>query len=244
MSHELDLSSLAKESVWVDRHRYADAERDYYSNTNSSANKQGSADISANNPLAERLRGVERENQTLKKTVEQLSALVSKLEIRVSTLEGSSKPETKSAPKPVNQTPKPAPKQETKKTDDDDDDIDLFGSDVDEEADAVRQKRLDEYAAKKSKKPGVIAKSSVVLDVKPWDDETDMKVMEQEVRKIEMDGLLWGASKLVPLAYGIKKLQIVTVIEDDKVSVEELSEKIEAIEDFVQSVDIAAFNKI
>ncbi len=49
---------------------------------------------------------------------------------------------------------------------------------------------------------------------------------------------------MVPLAYGIKKLQIVTVIEDEKVSVEELTEKIEAIEDLVQSVDIAAFNKI
>lgn len=48
----------------------------------------------------------------------------------------------------------------------------------------------------------------------------------------------------MPLAYGIKKLQIVTVIEDDKISVDELTEKIEAIEDLVQSVDIAAFNKI
>ncbi len=54
----------------------------------------------------------------------------------------------------------------------------------------------------------------------------------------------WIIAKLVPLAYGIKKLQIVTVIEDEKVSVEELTEKIEAIEDLVQSVDIAAFNKI
>lgn len=59
-----------------------------------------------------------------------------------------------------------------------------------------------------------------------------------------MDGLLWGASKLVPLAYGIKKLQILCVIEDDKVSVDELQEKICEFEDFVQSVDIAAFQKI
>lgn len=51
-------------------------------------------------------------------------------------------------------------------------------------------------------------------------------------------------AKLVPLAYGIKKLQIICVIEDEKVSTEELSEKIEGFEDFVQSVDIAAFNKI
>ncbi|KAH9414429.1 Elongation factor 1-beta [Dermatophagoides pteronyssinus] len=132
------------------------------------------------------------------------------------------------------------------KKDDDDDDIDLFGSDdeVDEEADKAREERLKAYAEKKSKKPGPIAKSNVVLDVKPWDDETDMKAMEDRVRSIEMDGLKWGASKLVPLAYGIRKLQIVCVVEDDKVSIEELSEKIEAFEDFVQSVDVAAFQKI
>jgi len=83
-----------------------------------------------------------------------------------------------------------------------------------------------------------------LLDVKPWDDETDMKEMERLVRTIQMDGLLWGASKLVPLAYGIMKLQICCVIEDDKVSVDELQEKIQENEDLVQSVDIAAFNKI
>lgn len=64
--------------------------------------------------------------------------------------------------------------------------------------------------------PGPIAKSNVILDIKPWDDETDMKAMEDAVRTIEMDGLKWGLSKLVPLAYGIKKLQIVCVVEDEK----------------------------
>ena len=43
--------------------------------------------------------------------------------------------------------------------------------------------------------PAVIAKSNIILDVKPWDDETDMKVIEQHVRSIEADGLLWGACK-------------------------------------------------
>lgn len=71
-----------------------------------------------------------------------------------------------------------------------------------------------------------------------------MKEMERLVKTIEMDGLLWGASKLVPLAYGINKLQIMCVIEDEKVSVDELTEKIQDFEEFVQSVDIAAFNKI
>lgn len=137
---------------------------------------------------------------------------------------------------------KPAAKDE----DDDDDDLDLFGSDEEEDAEAarVREERLKAYAAKKSTKPALIAKSSIVLDVKPWDDETDMKAMEDQVRTIIMEGLVWGASKLVPVGYGINKLQIMCVVEDDKVSVDLLTEKIQEFEDFVQSVDIAAFNKI
>lgn len=59
-----------------------------------------------------------------------------------------------------------------------------------------------------------------------------------------MDGLVWGASKLVPVGYGINKLQIMCVVEDEKVSVDLLTEKIQEFEDYVQSVDIAAFNKI
>uniref|UniRef100_A0A1B0BVP9 Translation elongation factor EF1B beta/delta subunit guanine nucleotide exchange domain-containing protein n=1 Tax=Glossina palpalis gambiensis TaxID=67801 RepID=A0A1B0BVP9_9MUSC len=127
-----------------------------------------------------------------------------------------------------------------------DDDVDLFGSDEEEDAEAakIREERVAAYAAKKSKKPALIAKSSVLLDVKPWDDETDMAEMERLVRTVEMDGLLWGASKLVPVGYGINKLQIMCVIEDDKVSIDLLTETIQNFEDFVQSVDIAAFNKI
>ncbi|CAH1238069.1 EEF1B2 [Branchiostoma lanceolatum] len=130
--------------------------------------------------------------------------------------------------------------------DDDDDDIDLFGSDdeADAAAEKLKEERLAAYAAKKSKKPALIAKSMIILDVKPWDDETDMKEVEKSVRSIDTDGLVWGTSKLVPLAYGIKKLQISCVVEDDKVGTDFLEESITAFEDFVQSVDVAAFNKI
>jgi len=55
-----------------------------------------------------------------------------------------------------------------KKDDDDDDDFDLFGSDDedDEEAERIKQERLDAYAKKKQAKPGPIAKSSILLDVR------------------------------------------------------------------------------
>jgi len=130
------------------------------------------------------------------------------------------------------------------KAGDDVDDIDLFGSEDDEEAEKAKADRVKAYQEKKSKKPAVIAKSNVVLDVKPWDDETDMKALEEAVRKIETDGLVWGASKLVPLAYGIKKLQIVCIVEDEKVSIDWLQEEICTNEDHVQSCDVAAFQKI
>jgi elongation factor 1-beta len=52
----------------------------------------------------------------------------------------------------------------------------------------------------------------VTLEVKPWDDETDMQALEDSVRSIEQEGLVWGASKLVAVGYGIKKLQITVVV--------------------------------
>lgn len=71
-----------------------------------------------------------------------------------------------------------------------------------------------------------------------------MKELEASVRSIEQDGLVWGKSQLVAVGFGIKKLQINLVVEDDKVSLEELQEKIEEFEDYVQSSDIAAMQKL
>lgn len=128
----------------------------------------------------------------------------------------------------------------------DDDDVDLFGSDEeeDEEAARVREERLAEYKKKKEAKPKTIAKSVVTLDVKPWDDETDMKALEAGVRAIEKDGLVWGLSKLVPVGFGVSKLQITLVIEDEKISLSDLEEEIQELEDYVQSTDVAAMQKL
>lgn len=130
----------------------------------------------------------------------------------------------------------------------DDDDVDLFGSDddeVDEEAEKLKQERLAEYAAKKAAKgPKPAAKSIVTIDVKPWDDETDIEEMKANVLAIEMDGLVWGGSQFIEIGFGIKKLQINCVIEDDKVSLDDLQEQIAEDEDHVQSSDIAAMQKL
>ncbi|KAK4754601.1 hypothetical protein SAY87_002705 [Trapa incisa] len=128
--------------------------------------------------------------------------------------------------------------------DDDDDDVDLFGEETEEEKKAAEERAAAVKASSKKKESG---KSSVLLDVKPWDDETDMKKLEEAVRGVQMEGLLWGASKLVPVGYGIKKMQIMMTIVDDLVSVDTLIEEHlteEPINEYVQSCDIVAFNKI
>jgi len=67
-----------------------------------------------------------------------------------------------------------------------------------------------------------------------------MALMETKVRAITLDGLVWGPSKLVEIAFGIMKLQITAVVEDEKVFMDDVEEKIMAFEDLVQSVDIAS----
>lgn len=126
----------------------------------------------------------------------------------------------------------------------DDDDLDLFGDETEEDKKAAEER---EAAKKQSSKKKESGKSSVLLDVKPWDDETDMKKLEEAVRSVEMPGLFWGASKLVPVGYGIKKMQIMMTIIDDLVSVDSLIEEhltVEPCNEYVQSCDIVAFNKI
>ena len=61
---------------------------------------------------------------------------------------------------------------------------------------------------------------------------------------IEQDGLVWGGHKLVAVGFGIKKLQVNLVVEDEKVSLEDLQSKIEEDEDHVQSTDIQAMMKL
>ncbi|KAI4336309.1 hypothetical protein L6164_014848 [Bauhinia variegata] len=79
---------------------------------------------------------------------------------------------------------------------DDDDDVDLFGEETEEEKKAAEERAAAVKASAKKKETG---KSSVLMDIKPWDDETDMKKLEEAVRSVQMEGLFWGASKLVPV---------------------------------------------
>jgi len=231
---------LAHEKFWSNKAECDDAEYRYYTKLYGKVDGLAALTSAGNMELQSKLNSLEKENKTLKKVTDDLKALVLKLETRVSQLEKGSS----AAPAPA-VAPAPA---EPVKEEDDDSDVDLFGSDDDEEESAeaarIREERLAAYHEKKAKKPALIAKTSVLLDIKPWDDETDMDAMLKAAKTIEKDGLVWGAHKLVPVGYGINKLQLMCVVEDEKVSIDELQEQIAEFEDYVQSCDVASMSKI
>ena len=175
--------------------------------------------------LVDRLRKVEEENVQLKSLLVALETRLAKMEVsgcQPAAALAASVPKpaaAAAAPKPAAPAPAPAKKEEAE-----DDDFDMFGDDDEDpaEKERIKEERLKAYNEKKAKKPALVAKSSVLLDVKVWDDETDMKALEQSVRSIVVDGLIWGSSKLIPVAFGVKKLQIQCVIEDDKVNMNKM----------------------
>ena len=138
-----------------------------------------------------------------------------------------------------------APKKAAAAADDMDD---LFGDDSEDDgaAAAAAAAAKKKAADKKKNKPKVIAKSSVMFAVNPLDDEVNLDSLFTKITtEINMDGLVWGVDmKKEPVAFGIFKLIICCVVEDEKVSVDDLEEKITEYEDLVNSVQILAFNKI
>jgi elongation factor 1-beta len=131
---------------------------------------------------------------------------------------------------------------------DDDFAMNLSDDEGDDDAQALIAKKAQEKeAAKKATKSNKdiskMAKSMLILDVKPEDNETDLGSVEKQIRAISMAGLTWGEAQRIPVAFGIKKIRIGCVVVDGLVSTDDLQEGIEAI-DGVQSTDVHAFNKM
>mmetsp|Transcript_23072 Transcript_23072/g.33787 ORF Transcript_23072/g.33787 Transcript_23072/m.33787 type:complete len:244 (+) Transcript_23072:54-785(+) len=149
---------------------------------------------------------------------------------------------------------KPAPKAAEADFDD------MFGDDDETEeeraANKARQERMalakrlkEEKDAREGKvkkdKPKPVEKSLIVLDVKPWEADCDLEAVWKEIIKYEQEGLQWGATyKLEPVAFGIKKLVMTCTIVDSLVLLDDVTDNIEAMEDYVQSVTVASMNKI
>ena len=84
------------------------------------------------------------------------------------------------------------------------------------------------------------------MSVKAWEEETDFDALAKKILgEIQMDGLLWKTEYKTPVvAFNMKKLVMGCVVEDEKVSIDDVIEIITSWEDVVQSVDIDSFDKI
>ena len=135
--------------------------------------------------------------------------------------------------------------KEEKGKKEDDDDLDVFGEETEEDKQAKEEMKKKNKENKKGKKKKEVDKSHVILEVKGWDADQDLESLAKKIiSTIKKDGLSWNTGyKLEEVAFGVKKLIIAFLAEDDKCSVQEIVDELESWENDIQSVDVVSFNK-
>lgn len=68
----------------------------------------------------------------------------------------------------------------------------LISLEESEEGKRLREEHLWQQEPKKAKKPALVVKSSILLEMKPGDDEMEMAKLEERVRSIQAEGLVWA----------------------------------------------------
>ena len=79
-----------------------------------------------------------------------------------------------------------------------------------------------------------------------FEQEQNLDELAKKIREVEVDGLVWNKEfSKKPIAFGMEKLEIGCVIEDDKVGTDDLFEKLQSKwEEEIQSIDIVQFQKL
>jgi translation elongation factor EF-1beta len=118
--------------------------------------------------------------------------------------------------------------------DEDDDDWD-FDGDADEDAMKTTKKEAPVMKA---------TKSIIVMDIKPFDNETDLKALADQIKSKEWDGVVWGQYTLEDVAFGVQKIRMNIIVEDLKIRADDLEDYLTSFEDEVQSIDVVSWNKL
>merc|ERR1712170_130147 len=153
---ERNMSQIS-ESVWSNRCYYEAAMDAYqvFKATGKTASSKARRLVEVD---MDRVEQIESENKQLK---DQIASILKRLEQLESQVKGG-----------ASAVAAPAPAAEEDEEDD-------------AAAEELKAKRIADYnarkAAKEEKKGKVIAKSNIIFDVKPWDDETDLKALEDSV---------------------------------------------------------------
>lgn len=90
-----------------------------------------------------------------------------------------------------------------------------------------------------------VAKSLVLLDIRPAEANEDLNALAKKIISIKKTGLFWKTEyKIEEIGFGVSKLIIGVVVEDEKVSVDDLIDHLtKTYPTEVQSVEIMSFDK-
>ena len=91
-----------------------------------------------------------------------------------------------------------------------------------------------------------VEKTLICLEISPADESVDLQMLwSQIIENFHMEGLTWGENyKLEPIGYGLHKLLMSCTIVDSLVNLDDITESIESLDDWVQSVLVLSMNKI
>merc|ERR1719272_547545 len=103
--------------------------------------------------------------------------------------------------------------------------------------------RLKAEAIERTKKKEAKQRTLVGIEVKPWGTEQDLMALWKKITtEITQDGVKYGeVCHLVDVAYGIKKI-VMSFTMGSTSSSDEIIERIEGLEDDVQSVELTSMN--
>lgn len=84
------------------------------------------------------------------------------------------------------------------------------------------------------------------MNFKVFEQEQNLDDLAKKIMEVVVDGLIWRPEySKKPIAFGMEKLEIGCVIEDDKVGTDDLFEKLQGKwEEEIQSIDIVQFQKL
>lgn len=85
-----------------------------------------------------------------------------------------------------------------------------------------------------------------MLNFKVFEEEQDLDVLAKKILEENIDGLVWRKEySKKPVAYGMNKLEMGCIIEDEKVGTDDLFDKFQTKwEEEIQSIDIVTFQKL
>lgn len=86
--------------------------------------------------------------------------------------------------------------------------------------------------------------SQVVFAIRPWDHEQEMSQLMVTILGLNLDGVTWGATTTENVGYEIRDLILTAVIDEGRISIDNIIEAFIDLDDIISRVDVRLWNKV